>query len=335
MAITKVQSVVDTFGGSGGTTRTESFPSIPTDGDFILIGAVNNGSGAANTPAGFTALPPASNASVKLEYFYRIAASEASRTYSITYTADPGFNCVQAWAVYRSEDTTTPIDVTVTTQNGNFGSCFAPTITPVTDQAMHIGIIGYSDAVYDGVPPSGYAVDALEPNNRLLLISKIISPAAATGNIQVGVNHSNNGLSIALRPGVAGPPTAPGQVTGLTTTPKPGRVDLSWTAPGNGGSAITDYLIERAPDVSGSPGTYATVTHSAQTTTTYTDSGLTNGSIYWYRISAINAIGTGTASTAVSSSAHGEPTRAQHHVRGGHIAGHEQRHRSACWSSVR
>lgn len=94
--------------------------------------------------------------------------------------------------------------------------------------------------------------------------------------------------------------TAPAQVTGLSIQDKPGRATLSWTAPSNGGSAITDYLIERAPDVSGSPGTYTTVTDGTSTATTYTDTGLTNGSTYWYRVSAINAIGTGTASTAVS-----------------------------------
>lgn len=105
----------------------------------------------------------------------------------------------------------------------------------------------------------------------------------------------------------ARPPGVPGQVTGLTIIAKPGRAVLSWTAPANGGSAITDYLIERAPDVSGSPGTYATVTDGVSTAVTYTDTGLVNGSIYWYRVSAINAIGTGTASTAVSASPTAHP----------------------------
>lgn len=100
---------------------------------------------------------------------------------------------------------------------------------------------------------------------------------------------------------ITGPATVPGQVTGLTATPGAGRVVLNWTAPGDGGSALSDYLIERAPDISGVPGTYAPITHGASTSAAYIDTGLAHGNFYWYRVSAINSIGTGAASTAVMS----------------------------------
>ena len=101
--------------------------------------------------------------------------------------------------------------------------------------------------------------------------------------------------------------TAPGQVTGLTATDfgtsrsyNSGRIDLSWTAPSNGGSAITGYFIEYS--INGV--TYFTlVSNTGTTSTTYTDIGLTSGQIYYYRVSAINAIGTGIASTAASATA--------------------------------
>ena len=57
---------------------------------------------------------------------------------------------------------------------------------------------------------------------------------------------------------------------------------MNWTAPSNGGSAITSYTI--TPYV----GT------TAQATTTIT--GLTNGTTYTFKISATNAIGTGPQS---------------------------------------
>ncbi|MCS4558968.1 fibronectin type III domain-containing protein, partial [Shewanella sp. C32] len=41
------------------------------------------------------------------------------------------------------------------------------------------------------------------------------------------------------------PATVPDQVTGLTATAVASQIDLSWTAPGDGGSAITGYKIER------------------------------------------------------------------------------------------
>lgn len=101
--------------------------------------------------------------------------------------------------------------------------------------------------------------------------------------------------------------TAPGQVTGLTATDfgtsrsyNSGRIDLSWTAPSNGGSAITGYFIERS--LNGV--TYSTlVSNTGTTSTTYTDTGLTSAQIYYYRVSAINAVGTGTASSAASATA--------------------------------
>jgi len=98
--------------------------------------------------------------------------------------------------------------------------------------------------------------------------------------------------------------TAPGQVTNLTATDfgtsrsyNNGRIDLSWTAPSDGGSAITGYFIER----SFNGVTYSTlVANTGSTSTSYTNTGLLSSQIYYYRVSAINAIGTGTASSAAS-----------------------------------
>lgn len=91
--------------------------------------------------------------------------------------------------------------------------------------------------------------------------------------------------------------TAPGAPTSLTATPGNAQAALSWTAPAsNGGSAITDYLVEYQP----SGGSWSTFADGTSTASTATVTGLTNGTAYAFRVSAVNAVGTGTASTTAS-----------------------------------
>ena len=89
--------------------------------------------------------------------------------------------------------------------------------------------------------------------------------------------------------------TAPGAPTGLTATANgQTRIDLSWTAPlDDGGSNITGYKIE----VSTNGSTWSDlVANTNSTSTSYSHTSLTAGSTRHYRVSAINSVGTGTAS---------------------------------------
>ena len=94
----------------------------------------------------------------------------------------------------------------------------------------------------------------------------------------------------------ATPFTLPGAPTSVVGTSANASVALSWSAPAsNGGSTVTDYLIEYA-----SGGSYSTFSDGSNSNTSTTVTGLTNGTAYTFRVSAINAAGTGTASTASS-----------------------------------
>ena len=96
----------------------------------------------------------------------------------------------------------------------------------------------------------------------------------------------------------ATPRTVPGAPTGLTATPGSTQVTLSWTAPiTNGGSAITDYVIEYSSNDGSS---WTTFTDATSTVTSATVTGLTNGTAYTFRVSAVNAAGTGATSTTTS-----------------------------------
>lgn len=93
--------------------------------------------------------------------------------------------------------------------------------------------------------------------------------------------------------------TVPGAPTGVAvSTVSTSETQVTWVAPASdGGSPITGYKIERESPVGG--GFATIVANTGSTSTTYNNnSGLSAGTQYNYRISAINAIGTGSASTA-------------------------------------
>ncbi len=94
------------------------------------------------------------------------------------------------------------------------------------------------------------------------------------------------------------PDTAPDAPTGLAAVGHNADADLSWSAPlDDGGSAITDYIVEYklSTDVS-----WATFSDGTSTATTTTVTSLTNGLVYNFRVSAVNAIGTSSPSSTAS-----------------------------------
>jgi hypothetical protein len=95
-------------------------------------------------------------------------------------------------------------------------------------------------------------------------------------------------------PAGPGPPGAP---TGLSATPGDASVSLSWSAPSfDGGSAVTGYKLYRGTG----PNPTNVVATLPPTPTSYVDSGLTNGTTYYYKVSALNANGEGATSSQAS-----------------------------------
>ncbi len=90
----------------------------------------------------------------------------------------------------------------------------------------------------------------------------------------------------------------PDAVTDLSATAGNAQVVLSWTAPSDNGSAITDYLIEFR--VTGDP-TFSVFSDGVSALPTATVTGLTNETSYDFRVSAINVNGTGAVSNVAVS----------------------------------
>ncbi|GMK42398.1 hypothetical protein PCCS19_54580 [Paenibacillus sp. CCS19] len=94
--------------------------------------------------------------------------------------------------------------------------------------------------------------------------------------------------------------TAPAAPTGLTASAGNAQVTLTWTA----SSGAASYNVKRAA-VSG--GAFTTIATGA-TGTTYTDTGLTNGTTYNYVVSAVNSAGESANSSAASATPAGSTT---------------------------
>ncbi|MGE3686242.1 MAG: M4 family metallopeptidase, partial [Acidimicrobiia bacterium] len=89
---------------------------------------------------------------------------------------------------------------------------------------------------------------------------------------------------------------APDTPTGVVATPGNGKAALTWTAPADGGSPITSYVI--TPMLAGVAQTSVTTPSAA---TTHTVTGLVNGLTYTFVVAAKNAAGTGAASAPSNS----------------------------------
>ena len=157
-------------------------------------------------------------------------------------------------------------------------------------------------------PPSALApsapkvtFDGIEATNVTVVNSTTITaatPAHAAGLVDVAIDLGNGDeLYKAVKTSSYRYATVPDAPTNLATAPLDNAVRLTWTAPANnGGSPITDYVIQYSAD---GGITWSTYSHIASTSTTVTIPFLTP-TTYTFRVAAVNAIGTGAYSATAT-----------------------------------
>ena len=157
-------------------------------------------------------------------------------------------------------------------------------------------------------PPSALApsapkvtFDGIEATNVTIVNSTTITattPAHAAGLVDVAIDLGDGDeLYKTAKTSSYRYATVPDAPTNLATAPLDNAVRLTWTAPANnGGTSITDYVIQYSAD---GGITWSTYSHIASTSTTVTIPFLTP-TTYTFRVAAVNAIGTGAYSATAT-----------------------------------
>jgi fibronectin type 3 domain-containing protein len=123
------------------------------------------------------------------------------------------------------------------------------------------------------------------------LIEQVVANANASGVLAVSFLNGAFGAGringIEILSGTMGP----GNPVCVTAAPGNAQATITWNAVPN----ATSYTVRRATSAGGS---YTTV--GSPTTTTYTDTGLTNGTVYYYVVFALDSYGQSAPSNQVS-----------------------------------
>jgi len=142
-------------------------------------------------------------------------------------------------------------------------------------------ITGYTLTVLPVTPSAVVTVDGLSATVSGLGNGKTVTFAVSAVNA-VGTGPAATSAPITT-------PDVPGAPTGVTAQPGNTSASVGWSAPSSdGGLPISGYQVQISP---AAPGGTVQVTG-----TTAAVSGLSNGTAYTFRVSAVNAVGTGPAS---------------------------------------
>src|SRR2546426_5990537 len=172
----------------------------------------------------------------------------------------------------------------------NPGSSGSSTIT-VTSVNGFSGIVSLASSPRSSSTLSSSSVNV--PAGGMASGMLTVKPSGSTTYTITGtsgsVSHSVNVAVTVL--------TVPSAPQNLVATAGNTQVTLAWSvSSSNGGATITGYDVYRGSASNGEGTTpIATVTG-----TSYTDSGLTNGKTYYYKVTAINSVGESLASNEAS-----------------------------------
>ncbi len=236
------------------------------------------------------------------------SAASTTQNPSHTYTTAGTYT-----ATLTVTDSSTPAKTatsSVTTTVSAVGNPLAASASAVPTSGQVPLMVGFTGTATGGSPPYSYSWNFGDGSTSTTQNPSHTYTAAGTYTATLTVTDSStpaktatSGVTVTASP-IAG--TVPGAPTGLTATAGSGQASLSWTAPtSNGGVNITSYRVYRGT----ATGTETLLTSGGcgnlGTALSCTDTGLTNGQTYYYKVSAVNALGEGPQSNEASTKPNG------------------------------
>ena len=246
-----------------------------------------------------------------------------------SYSAANDISTIAAWKTATGQDANSlAINPSFAIAGGTFAANYRPSasLSGITGTGITTDYAGTSRAPTPSMGAYEYVVSTLptitsfSPASAPTGATVTITGTAFTGTTAVSFGgtaatsftvNSATGISAVVGEGTSGSVsvttpggtaslagfgyfTKPDAPTSLVATLGNGSASIAFTAGSNGGSNFTNY------EYSTDNGTTWTACEPAVTTSPVSITGLTNGSTYQVKLRAINMLGTGTASSAVS-----------------------------------
>ncbi|MGH3078663.1 MAG: fibronectin type III domain-containing protein, partial [Gaiellaceae bacterium] len=176
---------------------------------------------------------------------------------------------------------------TVAGTNVDVDVCYLVIFEFCLQEARFVGQISVSPGAFSAPGDSGSLIVTQGGNQPVALL--FAGGDGLTIGSPIDPILQRFGVTIDGAPQGDGPPGAP---TALSALAGDGSVSLSWTAPSfDGGSSLTGYRIYRGTTPGGE-----TLLESAGSATSLEDSTAVNGTTYYYKVAAENALGEGPLS---------------------------------------
>jgi titin len=300
-----------------------------------------------NSPSGLTAT--AGNAQVSLSWTAPAGNGSAVQSYKVEMSANGGVS----WTTIEAANAATTyvatgltngttyafrVSATNAVGTGIYGSLVAATPATVATAPTNLAIAtgdGFVSLSWlapvsnGGLPTTHYVVEQWNAGTSTwdqicgvtgqpsctAALTRVVTGLTngVTHDFRVAAVNARGAGAYATQSAAASIGAVPGIPTGLTATSGNGQVALAWSAPASlGGSPIVGYKIERSPTGTGDWSTVSANTGSA--ITAYTVSGLANGTQVFFRVSAINGGGTGSASSTANATPNQPATAPQNVV---------------------